>query len=217
VTWLYGPLHTAVDHSPPLKLLPGTYPPTSTSSAHDPLDLSSTCPKKPILKHRSISELLTSELPSPLFSPADSDEEPVDRDGAVPKRPQLLHTKSDTHIAHFRSHRSFGRDAPLKVISNGSIGHDPTLSSVSTNGRSSSVTNSIIRSSASEQDLTPLGNMHRTVKKKRISFNPCVEQYIAIEKPKPWSVRRRSIGMRGSYDLRRGRVATIEQEVLDDG
>lgn len=102
VTWLYGPLHTAVDWTPPPKPKPD---PTSVdkdvpNSALDRLDLSTSAAArrasaahetkhKSILKYRSISELLTSELPasimgaSPRFgmSPQESDGE-VDPDDA---------------------------------------------------------------------------------------------------------------------------------------
>ena len=52
VTWLYGPLHTAVDPVPQPK----------ASTLEDHIDLDKGSGTKPILKHRTISELLT--LPS---------------------------------------------------------------------------------------------------------------------------------------------------------
>ncbi|THH13770.1 hypothetical protein EW146_g6482, partial [Bondarzewia mesenterica] len=104
VTWLYGPLHTDVDWSPP---------PTNVDkekSVQDRLGLSTddrsyNIPgKKPILKHRSISDLLTSALPtSAQFDDADEDLDTIDEDDEdldpQPTRPPLLHTKSDTHIS----------------------------------------------------------------------------------------------------------------------
>ncbi|KII91806.1 hypothetical protein PLICRDRAFT_51930 [Plicaturopsis crispa FD-325 SS-3] len=83
VTWLYGPLHTAVEWTPPPKPTPV---PTSVDDrkpnapAHDMLDLHMRRDDvhlgvKPILKHRSISQRLTCDLPSPRFSPVPSDDE----------------------------------------------------------------------------------------------------------------------------------------------
>ncbi|KAF8967755.1 hypothetical protein BDZ97DRAFT_1803152 [Flammula alnicola] len=143
VTWLYGPLHTAVDWSPPPKPQPVTDTVDSApASAHDRLDLSSNprrapypAPHKPILKHRSISELLTSDYPtSPIFSPVESEDE---HDGTMHnntdpnttdptslvshsqfgklKRPSLTHTKSDTHITRWGPNREFRKDSPPRV------------------------------------------------------------------------------------------------------
>src|SRR5258705_211064 len=82
VTWLYGPLHTAVDWTPPPKLKPDpiSIDDKNPASAHDRLDLNmGSGGMKPILKHRSISELLTSDLPSsPVYSSTGSDTEKGD-------------------------------------------------------------------------------------------------------------------------------------------
>lgn len=69
VTWLYGPLHTAVDWTPPPKPRqdPTSVDDRAPSSAHDRLDLAQR--HKPILKHRSTREQLTSDIPSGLVSP----------------------------------------------------------------------------------------------------------------------------------------------------
>ncbi|TFY74633.1 hypothetical protein EWM64_g9379, partial [Hericium alpestre] len=92
VTWLYGPLHTAVDWCPPPKTESSGSSAikdcfddehTREPSASAAIRLLSPPPgKKPILKHRSISELLTSALPSFTHTAADEaylDEE-VDED-----------------------------------------------------------------------------------------------------------------------------------------
>ena len=150
VTWLYGPLHTAVDWSPPPKSVitppvkqqskDDTSASTSKSGGNNSLStpsstvhldqlngqssqygLHETGVKKPILKHRSIAEMLTSALPpAPIW--AEESNEFTDhhsarhhelKDGSelLPKdeprassfggrggRPPLLRTKSDTHI-----------------------------------------------------------------------------------------------------------------------
>ncbi|KAL1758197.1 hypothetical protein FB107DRAFT_288711 [Schizophyllum commune] len=181
VTWLYGPLHTAVEWTPPPKPKPD---PTSVddraaASAHDRLNLSSPYIRhKPILKHRSISELLTSELPaSPLFSPAESEDEGEGKLGAghnghldtVPeaeeeddssKRPSLMYTKSDSHIAKWPD-RTFRKDSPPRVPP---PNHPP------------------------EHEPRPTHHLYShnsdpSKQKKHISFNTFVEQCIAIDKP----------------------------------
>ncbi|KAL5513330.1 hypothetical protein ACEPAH_3729 [Sanghuangporus vaninii] len=152
VTWLYGPLHTAVDWSPPPK--PAISPPAKQQSKDDASATSSksggnnslsspsstvnlgqmdqqssqyglpvhdTSVKKPILKHRSIAEMLTSALPpAPIWAEESSEftdyhnakhHEPKDGSESLWQeehhtslaagrngRPLLLHTKSDTNI-----------------------------------------------------------------------------------------------------------------------
>ena len=129
VTWLYGPLHTAGDWTPPPKPKPDSTSVVKSipNSAQDRLDLS--IPRKPILKYRSISELLTSDLPSPLFSPVESESEEEDHgalgvimeegeNGEVerPNRPALMHTRSDTHIVRWGANRAFRKNSPPRII-----------------------------------------------------------------------------------------------------
>lgn len=202
VTWLYGPLHTAVDWTPPPKPKPD---PTSVddklpSSAHDRLDLNlGAGGKKPILKHRSICELLTSDLPSsPIFSSPSSDageEEDLwvqgsdASDGATKvkaERPPLLHTKSDTHITRWPN-RAFRKESPPRIIAEDTeIATDsaPSENPYRSWRKSSSTTpRAHSQTSGSDQDPTAPGNAG-IGKKKHITFNTFVEQYIAIEKPK---------------------------------
>ncbi|KAI6130150.1 hypothetical protein EV401DRAFT_614117 [Pisolithus croceorrhizus] len=134
VTWLYGPLHTA--EQPPYTPKPS---PSTTAALDLPsspsLTLSSQSSgglvRKPILKHRSITELLTSDFPlSPLFSPPESEDEThcpsLDGDAqdvampqGQPSRPSLMHTKSDTHITRWGPNRAFRRDSPPRIIPTG--------------------------------------------------------------------------------------------------
>jgi hypothetical protein len=195
VTWLYGPLHTAVDWTPPPK--PGSVPDSVESSnpasAHDRLDLSSHKPRKTILKYRSIGELLTSDLPtSPVFSPAESDDE-EDRSHQPDlqllsqdqfkshKRPSLMHTKSDTYISRWGPSRAFRKDSPPRVDPpvHPSVGspHKPIYFPSSVRASHSQDSNSSAGGSAGSTERTQQ-------KKKHISFNTFVEQCIAIEKPK---------------------------------
>ncbi len=159
VTWLYGPLHTAVEWTPPPKpkAIPDSVDSGNPASTHDRLDLHSaplSAPRhpqpprtKPILKHRSISELLTSELPvSPIFSPHDSEsdsnltnsistygEDAFEAPTNGPERPALIHTKSDSHITRWGPSRIFRKDSPPRV-------QPPTPSIVKSSGRSTSST-----------------------------------------------------------------------------
>ncbi|KAF7309929.1 DUF1752 domain-containing protein [Mycena indigotica] len=115
VTWLYGPLHTAVDWSPPPKPKPDPTEVGKESSTEDKLDLAQ-AKHKSILKHRSITELLQSELPaSSLFSPVESDEEELVEEDDKPVRPPLLHTKSAPHI-HPPTHPALRKPSPPRVL-----------------------------------------------------------------------------------------------------
>lgn len=149
---------------------------------------------KPILKRRSISQLLS--LPaSPFFDhEEDIEEEPdEDEDEDEPIRPHLLHTKSDTHIS-WRS-RTFRKDSPPRILApehpHSAHSHLPTPSAPSS--ESSNSTGSDPELSASS------GNGG---KKKHISFNTFVEQCIAIDKPKP--KRRSFVSSRRQFSYRSG-------------
>jgi len=188
VTWLYGPLHTALDWTPPPKPTPATV--THTSA----LDLSTT--HKPILKHRSISQLLTSDLPtSPIFTPTESED---DEDNSFPlplqlpeepggpdiqERPSLTHTKSDTHITRWGPSRAFRKDSPPRIDPPAG----PGVANTGEGGYSSTNLHSLSPSSIPSFDSIPAISSTSQVgqpKKRHISFNTFVEQCIAIEKPK---------------------------------
>ncbi|PCH36292.1 hypothetical protein WOLCODRAFT_126993 [Wolfiporia cocos MD-104 SS10] len=206
VTWLYGPLHIGSDWSPPSRSTESLHAPKRQNSADAvPLARANTDthasgatsqPKKPILKRRSISQLLL--LPSsPWFEQADTDEEDNatleaegDEDGS--KRPSLLHTKSDTHISwRGRPHR---KDSPPRIIAegapeepSGSRTRDPsvamsTLTSATSSG-ASNATGSDPELSGSSSVGSGATHESGGLKKKHISFNTFVEQCIAIEKP----------------------------------
>ena len=140
--------------------------------------------KKPILKRRSISQLLS--LPESPFFNHDVSEESEEEDAShvgddeEPPRPPLLHTKSDTHIS-WRS-RPFRKTSPPRIIA---PDHSPTDGYFpNTTGTTSSEASN---STGSSQDLSTAstsGAEGSGGKKKHISFNTFVEQCIAIEKPK---------------------------------
>jgi hypothetical protein len=165
VTWLYGPLHTA---DPTPKPSPSAAAALDLSSSPSPmLDC---VVRKPILKHRSICEQLTSEFPfSPVLSPPESEEDDgpqILSDGGGPPlphkpiRPSLLHTKSDTHITRLGPDRAFRRDSPPRVAPND------------------------LPPSSLLQSESPPSSVVPGQKRKHISFNTFVEQCIAIDKPK---------------------------------
>lgn len=180
VTWLYGPLHTASDDRPLQKL---------NSDGATP------CATKPILKYRSITELLKSDLPtSPVFSPHESEDEheefsacaatdsfapgtSLPSSNAFPKRPMLQHTKSDTHITRWGPNRAFRKDSPPRIEPPGYTQPDSYFPQVAATGP--------VRTSLSQDSNSSAGNStERTTKKKHISFNTFVEQVIALDKPK---------------------------------
>lgn len=205
VTWLYGPLHTAVEWTSPPKPapVPDSVDSPNPASAQDRLDLSTSdarpLPHKPILKHRSISEFLTSDFPptSPIFSPMDSEEEHNATEFTTNgKRPAIPHTKSDTNIIRWGHNRAFRKDSPPRVNPPGfdSKTHTasgyfpPSISSLSAQAPSA-ICPSISQDSNSSTGGGTSGSggggeKHPVQKKKHISFNTFVEQCIAIEKPK---------------------------------
>ncbi|KAF9565885.1 hypothetical protein CPC08DRAFT_604178, partial [Agrocybe pediades] len=208
VTWLYGPLHTAVEWTPVPKPMPvpDSVEASTPASAHDRLDLVSTsqtsrrpAPQKPILKHRSISEILTSDFPptSPLFSPVESEDE---QDPSWGKRPTLSHTKSDTHVTRWGPSRAFRKDSPPRIDPPGldaqSGSYFPPTASTSSSLSQPVSAGGSIRASLSQDSSSSgtggvtsggdsRGHSHgHGQKKKHITFNTFVEQCIAIEKPK---------------------------------
>ncbi|PWN50796.1 hypothetical protein IE53DRAFT_315092 [Violaceomyces palustris] len=103
VTWLYGPLH---EHADPV-------PPPKQATTADRLDLEDSHGKKSILKHRTISELLTNppraaspalELNDPLDLDADEDEASLKE----AKKSALFSVRSDSNLASRNSKRNAG-------------------------------------------------------------------------------------------------------------
>ena len=171
--------------------------------------------KKPILKRRSISQLLS--LPaSPFFDQEDSEE--IDECEEEPEltRPPLLHTKSDTHIS-WRS-RPYRKDSPPRItaaelqqpVPSPTTPYPPQSDALGL--RSMTTSSDASNSTGSEQDLSAgsSSGVDAVNKKKHISFNTFVEQYIAIEKPK--SKRKRSF-----VGSRSGRLGFFPNSGYDDG
>ncbi|KAH8103954.1 hypothetical protein BXZ70DRAFT_674671 [Cristinia sonorae] len=208
VTWLYGPLHIGSDWIKPVEHPPVHIRKNSISNgeasrsatiSHSPSP--NAMGKKPILKRRSISQLLS--LPaSPFFDHDDSEEDEDEEDDTAPARPLLMHTKSDTHIS-WRS-RPYRKDSPPRITA-ADLHQEPQTESHSETTdslglRSMTSSSDASNSTGSDQDLSAESSTGAEVggKKKHISFNTFVEQCIAIEKPK--SKRKKSfVGSRNDH------------------
>ena len=174
--------------------------------------------KKPILKHRSISDLLTSALPSSRShvddtvsdetepqTPGDDFEYDEDDDLA---RPMLLHTKSDTNLTSWARRRPCRKDSPPRIIAPvlQTTAPFPNVIRATDLAERSGSSDSARETTGSSQDLSGPAQC----KKKHISFNTFVEQCIAIEQPQK----------RGSSDGRRSMVrvtSLVSNEFYDDG
>jgi hypothetical protein len=194
VTWLYGPYHTAIDWDPPPK--PKSDPDSVDKEdrpANDALDLvtsTSECSTrspvlgpatKPILKHRSISELLSTPMPpSPPLEEgeeAEEDEEPEPTPDYM-ARPSLLHTKSDSHIIRWRRAQAYRKDSPPRVHADQAILNANTHANANAPPTpDSSGSNSDPDSGSNGASSVPPSSQ----RKKHISFNTFVEQCIAID------------------------------------
>lgn len=170
--------------------------------------------KKPILKRRSISQLLS--LPaSPFFDQEDSEENDDEEAEPEPLRPALLHTKSDTHIS-WRS-RPYRKDSPPRITAAELQQQHPPSGPHPPEGdalglRTMTTSSDASNSTGSEQDLSAGSSTGAESggKKKHISFNTFVEQCIAIEKPK--SKRKKSF-----VGSRPGRLGFFPNSGYDDG
>ncbi|KAL7420966.1 protein phosphatase regulator [Cryptotrichosporon argae] len=147
VTWLYGPLHTAsVEPVRPLK--------QSTTDERYGIDRPSGM--KPILKHRTISELLTIPNPSSPILEAIRSTDDIDSDdvASIAGRPALMQTKSDTNILAARG-TPRRRSPPRHPITANNIVEIPAPGG------------------APSPDVPGSGKRH-------ISFNTFVEQRVAL-------------------------------------
>lgn len=181
---MYGPLHIGSDWSKPAHQEPPPSPSLHRNGSPSPSRAATPSGKKPILKRRSISQLLS--LPqSPFFKSDESDDSDDENsqagDGEDGSRPPLLHTKSDTHIS-WRS-RPYRKNSPPRIIAPEqppSNDYFPNVAATTSSDTSNSTGSSQDLSAASTSGADGSGNG----KKKHISFNTFVEQCIAIEKPK---------------------------------
>ncbi|EJD47909.1 hypothetical protein AURDEDRAFT_113193 [Auricularia subglabra TFB-10046 SS5] len=168
VTWLYGPLHSAqIEAVPPPKV--------STTEERLGLLQGSNQRLKPILKHRSIFEMLTNHMPvSPMNDGYIEFDGGGASDGYFPPQPvptasraNIPRTTSDTNLqSSIRPRRVSPRhDQPTE--------HQP---------RRMQRASPPARSHSSESPHHGHSD-HENGKPRHISFNTFVEQCIAIEKP----------------------------------
>ncbi|KAH7098255.1 hypothetical protein BKA62DRAFT_832720 [Auriculariales sp. MPI-PUGE-AT-0066] len=186
VTWLYGPLHSAeVEPVPPPRISTaqerlGLESSTSVPPRTQPAALPRTStPLKPILKHRSIVEMLTHQMPvssinddyiefGDVAGPGDYfPAQPAT--GPSPSRPAIPHTKSDTNLfsTSIQTRKTSPTSHPDEHPREGRY-RSPSTRSPSASG-SPHRTNS-------DHEAGPSSKRH-------ISFNTFVEQCISIEKP----------------------------------
>ncbi|WVF65295.1 hypothetical protein IAT40_000019 [Kwoniella sp. CBS 6097] len=158
VTWLYGPLHTAnVEPVRPLKV----------SSTDDRLGIDRPNPdrpsaKKPILKHRTLSEMLQVPMPSSPVLEATYREDELEGVDTESERPILLQSRSDTNIVTSRTHPVVKDKSPLTE-------KPPPAVQVQ-----------------SPDDVQSPGSAATDAhtNKKHISFNTFVEQCVALDEPR---------------------------------
>jgi hypothetical protein len=195
VTWLYGPYHTAIDWAPPPKPKPDPGGVDKERAPGESLDLVTPAKQlrspslgrattRPILKHRSVSELLAIPLPpSPPVEDDDDDEDDGGLTGAAsalldfPNRPSLLHTKSDSHIVRWRRAQAYRTDSP--AVPEPVADEPPSGSNSDRDSAEAGV------ASAAPQ------------RRKHISFNTFVEQCIAIDTHSESEAKQRTASMNG--------------------
>lgn len=162
MTWLYGPLH---EHAEPV-------PPPKVASTQDRLDLDTSRMTKSILKHRTISEMLTtpgrSASPNMEFPPSvdasreTSDNEEEADSGALssrsPGRPPIFAVRSDTNLNAKKRRTGGSPPASVRLMQN----LDQASGSISERSNSSS-------------------NINGVEEKRHISFNQRVDQCIAVD------------------------------------
>ncbi|KAG9035994.1 hypothetical protein FRB95_009994 [Tulasnella sp. JGI-2019a] len=183
VTWLYGPLHTAAEPVPKPK----------QSTYVDRYNLEKASGKKPILKHRTISELLNipandhtapvvqHSLGSPSLEAVSMDfglGEDAVRTGSP--QPSLPHARSDSAIARRAISlpvatvgSPVSTDSPLQPRPTDSDSTPPRSGSPATQSDGTGLSHDF----GSQIHLSPKGT------KRHISFNTFVEQCISIDDP----------------------------------
>lgn len=177
VTWLYGPLHTAAEPVPKPK----------QSTYVDRYNLEKASGKKPILKHRTISELLNihpgeqnaavaqPSAGSPALEAVSMDFAVDDIESTGSPRPTLPHARSDSVIAR----RCNSVPLPPSALDNARHARletespPPHSASPSTQSEGTGNSNDL----GSHLTLSPSGV------RKHISFNTFVEQCISIDDP----------------------------------
>ncbi|KZV68013.1 hypothetical protein PENSPDRAFT_31255 [Peniophora sp. CONT] len=178
VTWLYGPLHTAIDWSPPPR---PRADPTSVDkedrSTADRLHLAVGVGVKPILKHRTIGELLTSALPTSHDDYTANFDDGFIEDAS--DRPLITQTRSDSNVIkwHREQNNPMRKQSPPRIVAETSQEPSSTPSPQLEHPPGLQHSNSSDSANGSSTDLAARAN------KRHITFNTFVEQCIAIDSP----------------------------------
>ena len=165
MTWLYGPLYTTDDWTP----LPKRAFDSEAFSMYDRYDLFPSSGTKPILKHPSISELLTRNWPSPLFGSTVS--------GVGDLIEVDLHQTRNGNID-----RGMTREHRLRMIADvatPTVGADAGSLVATTENESSLSGMSNVQLSGHEEDLTV--KAEENGKKRLVRFDPACVHYRADE------------------------------------
>ncbi|KAG8739776.1 hypothetical protein FRC10_005159 [Ceratobasidium sp. 414] len=175
VTWLYGPLHTAEP-----------VPPHKEPTLSDKLDLVKAAGKKPILKHRTITEILSMPRPSsPILEATDLTEEPdVEYDDQGNARPPLPHTKSDTNIIRRPSNRRVSPPRVAVGASSLAANQPPIVPTIEVNMLEPTHSQGSDSSNSPRGGSSDLESNSGSSNRRHIHFNTFVEQCISIDKPR---------------------------------
>ena len=108
----------------------------------------------------------------------------MDEEACKKRRPPISHTKSNTRIMYWASGHGFQQDSPPHI--------DPPQGPPNAMRHVEPSPLDGVTSSNASSDSNPTLAYHKPHKKRHISFNTFVEQYIAIKKPKKGAVVSRS-------------------------
>ncbi|KAH9823227.1 hypothetical protein DFH28DRAFT_1118618 [Melampsora americana] len=235
VTWLYGPLHTAVDPVPPAKMsslqdrfnLDGQVPSANTlsgsalpSRSGSSVSVRSTkVPGKPILKYRSLSEILgVTSNPAGASGESgseggsDHDDTQDGSDSGHIKRPRvsIAHPASDSTLVNIRQHLPVGKGSPPTLTvgyDSSTSGDDDSESNTFGSSHAPAVGQPVKRKTAfrtSGNNSSGSGTEDSSKPKKHISFSHRVEQCIAVDSEEERglytskALLRSKVGMRAS-------------------
>ncbi|KAG0148119.1 hypothetical protein CROQUDRAFT_670098 [Cronartium quercuum f. sp. fusiforme G11] len=247
VTWLYGPLHTAVDPVPPPKMsslqdrfnldsqapspdsLPGstfTSRPGSSASVR-----SMKVPGKPILKHRSLSEILgvtnhpaSTGGESGSEAASDREEGQDDSEMGQTKRPRvsIAHPASDSTLVNMGLHDPASRGSPpvLGVGYESSTSGEDSDANHSVLGQEQPINQPVKRKTAfrtsGNTSSGGSGAEDHVKPKKHISFSHRVEQCIAVDSEEERGLYATKSALRSKASMRVSSSAIEEDDDDDD-
>ncbi|TIB98922.1 hypothetical protein E3Q17_02811 [Wallemia mellicola] len=167
VTWLYGPLHTAVDPVPQPK----------ASTLEDHIDLDQGHGTKPILKHRTISELLT----MPNQSSPSIEAIPDDEQSDVPSDYQSDASVSSA-ASPIESKRPKFPHSHSEPLIKTALHNSDTINQHNNDLDTASPASKLMSPNATNSD-GDASNTSSMGSKRHITFNSFVEQRISLDEP----------------------------------